>query len=113
MPLVRQLHRGFEAKVSGLHERRRGGLQADCEMTAFLDGSNDEFGTDRQGAPPQSLSPYPQGVIHPLQTSVICNGCPLHTPLFSILHHLLGASLHEYLAQTMLFLEIVTFHDIS
>ena len=22
MPLVRQLHRGFEAKVSGLHERR-------------------------------------------------------------------------------------------
>ena len=54
-------------------ERRRGGLR---KMTDFLSGRNDGSWTNRHGAPPQSLPPYPHRFYQPLQTSVLCNGHP-------------------------------------
>ena len=43
--------------------------EADCEMTDLPSGRNDGSWTNRHGAPPQSLSPYPQLGCHSLQTS--------------------------------------------
>ena len=81
---------GHRGEGVGLEMRaRRAGLRT-CD---FPVGTNDGFWTNRHGAPPHSLSPYPHRLYHPLQTSGICNGYPLHIPFISILQHLLGASL--------------------
>ena len=74
--------------------------EADCEMTDFLECTNSGLYAVRNGAPPHSLCPYPQGLYIPLQTSEFCNGRRMgvtdvrtYRALFSLSRHLLGASL--------------------
>ena len=55
MPLVQQLHRGIEAKVSGLHERRK----ADCEKSNSIDGSQVAELTIAMGRRPNHFPPTP------------------------------------------------------
>ena len=68
--------------IDASRRRRRGCMRRRGGLRDALKGSHGGWITSPRahisnGEPPQSLSPYPQAVIHPLQTSGKCNRRPL------------------------------------
>ena len=68
-----------------------------CEFRVFFDG-RPRFGCGNLiGAPPQDVWSRSRQVYHPLQTSGLCNGRPLRTPLILLwLLHYFGGRLAVY-----------------
>ena len=77
--LVRTQHRC----VGGMDGVAVGPMGERCVMTAFPVCTNLNFWTNRHGAPPHSLSPCPQNLYKPLQTSGKRNRHPLQITCLS------------------------------